>query len=680
MSVQTNTAADAAQSSAPVTPAAPDASPGKANKKKFKKKRKKSVGKRIVALLLVLALLGGSAFGVYWLFFRETPQVAMTDKTTYGALDRSIEGSGTTVPAETLAITAVSRATIEEVYVKAGDTVEEGQLLYKQDDSEVDEKIADYEEQIEEYEDEINEYETSITDLQNSIIEYQEKIVDYYADIAEVNETRQNLTIKAGFSGKITNVNAEVGKNVNSNTTLAQLTDESAMTLTQYFSYAYADQITVGMAARISVSGQMLTLDGTVSEISWVERVTDEGMKCFAVTVELANPGALREGESASCYLLTDTGLKFYPALDGTLAYKASETITAEASGELTAVKVANYDTVTAGQVLFVIDSSSYDTQLENLQKQITNTEKQITAAEKQIANYEKKIESTKEKIETTYENIEEAEESRADYAMCSEISGKVMYCTVEAGDTPNTMMSIITIYNMDTMTISVNFDELDVDYISEGTAVTITRTSAERNTYYEGTITYLSPEATSSGGVATFAATIEIDSKGELSSGVSVSYKISLGDSEEGVLAPVSALKSNDDQYYLYVKADTRPANAVDLVDPETEVPTGFYAVPVEVGSSNAQYVRILSGVAEDTEVFTRYRQSAPSNGSTTSQNQDDDEMSFEDMFGSGQMPNMGGNMPNMGGSSGGSNFGGNMGGNSGGGNSSGGNRGNRG
>lgn len=170
-------------------------------------------------------------------------------------------------------------------------------------------------------------------------------------------------------------------------------------------------------------------------------------------------------------------------------------------------------------------------------------------------------------------------------------------------------MMSVITIYNLETMNISVNFDELDVDYISEGTPVTITRTSAEKNTYYSGTITYLSPEATSSSGVATFAATIEIDSKGELSSGISVTYSISLGDSEDGVLAPIAALKNHDDKYYIYVKSDTRPANAVDLTDPEVEIPVGFYAVPVEVGNSNTQYIRILSGVAEDTELRWKRR-----------------------------------------------------------------------
>ena len=83
------------------------------------------------------------------------------------------------------------------------------------------------------------------------------------------------------------------------------------------------------------------------------------------------------------------------------------------------------------------------------------------------------------------------------------------------------------------------------------------------------------------------------------------------MGDESEGVLAPIAALKSTSEGTCLFVKADTRPDNAVDLED--GVVPDGFYAVPVETGVSNSQYVRILSGVEEGVEVFTRYQQAAP-------------------------------------------------------------------
>lgn len=110
--------------------------------------------------------------------------------------------------------------------------------------------------------------------------------------------------------------------------------------------------------------------------------------------------------------------------------------------------------------------------------------------------------------------------------------------------------------------------------------------------------------------------------------------------DGEEGVLVPLSALKSTDEGTCVFVRADTRPDNAVDLE--EGVVPDGFYAVPVEVGATNSQYARIVAGVEADTEVFTRYQNAAPSGGDTTSQGMDGEEQ--EGFPGGGQMPDFGG------------------------------------
>ncbi len=621
----------------------------KKSKKVKKLGSKKKTAKKIITLIIVLLLAGVSAFGVWRLFFKAEEKIAMTGTTTWGALDRSIEGSGTTVPAESLSVSVASNADIEEVYVSVGDYVEKGQLLYKQDDSSIDEQISDLEDQIEDYYDEINDYESSITSQRTTVSDAYSKLEDYRDSLSEYNEAIGDAVITADFSGKITGISIEEGKNVNSGAILATLTDESVMNFSQYYSYSYENKVKVGMEAQVTVDGLLHTLTGKVSSVSRVEWVSDEGMRCFEVTVEVENPGSLTDKNTATAVLVSLDGSKLYPVKEGKLNYKNTVTVTAPTSGEILDVAVVNYDTVISGQKLFEIDTDSYEAQIENTQKQIENTENQIENAYKQIENYQKKIETANEKISDAYDSISELEESRSDYLVASEIAGKVMYVNIEAGERPGMMVnSAVTIYNLETMNISVNFDELDIDYVTEGTPVVITRSGAESSKRYNGTVTYISPEATSSGGVATFAATIEIDSMGELSAGVSVSYAISLGDSEEGVLAPISALKSHEDNYYLYVKSDKRPDNAVDLEEPEIEVPQGFWAVPVEVGNSNSMYVRIISGVDKDIEVFTRYRQTAPGNSSTTSKN-GEEEPSFEDFFGSGEMPGFDGNMPNM-------------------------------
>ena len=108
-------------------------------------------------------------------------------------------------------------------------------------------------------------------------------------------------------------------------------------------------------------------------------------------------------------------------------------------------------------------------------------------------------------------------------------------------------------------------------------------------------------------------------------------------------------ALVAEPTQVHRLPWSDTPRALAIcDAVELEDGVvPDGFYAVPVETGVSNSQYVRILSGVEEGVEVFTRYQQAAPNGGDTTSQGEEP-----SDFPGGGEMPDFsGGEMPDFGG-----------------------------
>ena len=583
-----------------------------------KKARRKFPIKRAVALVVAAAVVVGGGFGIKTLFFQNETQTALTETTTYGSLSTVIEGTGTTMPADSVTYTTASTAEITGVYVSAGDTVAAGDLLYTQDDSELDEEI-------EGYQDELTELENTLSDASDQL--------------SELNERLADLTVTAPFSGRITDVTVRAGDSVGSGTKLATLVDDSKMTLTQYFSYAYEDQIYVGMKAGVSIASLMTTLDGTVTEIKKVDRVTAEGTRCFAVTVTVDNPGALSEGMTGAGYLLASSGEKLYPAVEGTLEPYASEDITATESGKLTAVNVDDYETVAAGAALFIIDGSDLEDQVETTQRSITQTQ---------------------EKITQTQEKITEAEEKRSDYQVTAEIDGKIIMVGVQEGEAPRQAgQTAVTLYNLDSMTITANIDELDIDSITMGMEVDITQSGAESDTHYTGTVTAISYEATNTNGVAYFPITITIPSEGALSAGVNVSYTITVGDESEGVLAPIAALKSTSEGTCLFVKADTRPDNAVDLED--GVVPDGFYAVPVETGVSNSQYVRILSGVEEGVEVFTRYQQTAPSGGDTTSQSGEEQGGQGMPDFG-GEMPDFGGGMPDFGGGMPGGNMGGGM------------------
>ena len=454
--------------------------------------------RRGAALLLVLALAAGAALGGKALFFSGEEQTPLTEQTTYGSLSTTLSGTGTTMPADSVTYTTASEAEITGVYVSAGDTVEVGELLYTQDDSELDDQIEEYQDQI--------------TEQENQLDDYQEQLAQLQEEIAA-------LTVTAPFAGRITDVAVDVGDNVAAGTKLATLVDDSQMCLTQYFSYAYEDQVYVGMKAGVSVASLMLNQEGTVTDIQMVDRVTAEGTHCFAVTVTLDNPGAFTEGMTGAGYLVADSGEKLYPSVEGELEYRRSQDLTAEVGGEVTGIGAVDYEQVSAGAVLVQLDGADYQKQVESVNKQITQTQ---------------------EKIVQLQEKSAETEEKRSDYAVTAELAGKIIMVNVREGESPREAgQTAVVLYNLDSMTITANIDELDIDGIAMGMEVDITQSGAESDTHYTGTVTEISYEATNSNGVAYFPITITIPSGGALSAGVNVSYSITVGDESEGVLAP---------------------------------------------------------------------------------------------------------------------------------------------
>ena len=553
--------------------------------------------KRIVATALAGVLLIASCVGAYALFFAQEERTAVTGTTTYGALNEAIEGSGTTTPADS--VTYEISGTVLEWYVEAGQEVKTGDLLYVLDASEA--------------EDEMLEYEVDLEDL--------------YEQRSEIQEGIANQQVTAPFSGHIQDLQVEAGDEVQSGMTLATLVDDSSMKATLYFSYVYEDDIYSGMPVTVSVADQMMTLEGTITDIQYVNYTTAEGMKCFAVTVEADNPGSLTEGMLVTCWAQGSDGSELYAVSDAELAFNHVETLTAQASGELTAVNAVDYQQVSSGETLFVIDASGYETQLETI--------------EKQIENYEKNIADLQEEIDT-------------EYTRYSDIDGTVVSAEYATNRMTGEDAGSVVVYNQESMEISINVDELDVDYLEVGMPVTVYRTTSSDTVFYQGELTYLSLEATSgSSGVSTFAATITITPlegrEFDLSSGVTVYYSIDTSGGEtsgESVLAPIDALCTYDDGYYLLVQADSRPDNTIDPAESGgsvTDYPAGYYAVPVEAGAYNEQYVQILSGVEEGATVFLRYQNEAPSGGDTTSEGtgEEDGGTGFP---GGGEMPDFGG------------------------------------
>lgn len=190
---------------------------------------------------------------------------------------------------------------------------------------------------------------------------------------------------------------------------------------------------------------------------------------------------------------------------------------------------------VKAGDLLYVLDSSDaedeileYEVNLEDLYEQRADIQESI-ANQRVTAPFSGRIENIQ---------VEAGDDVQSGMTLATLVDDSAMKATLYFSyayegklytgmgvtlSIPDQMLTLdgedtgsVVIYNQESMEISINVDELDVDYLEVGMPVTVYRSTSSGTVYYDGELTYLSLEATSgSSGVSTFAATVTITPPG---------------------------------------------------------------------------------------------------------------------------------------------------------------------
>jgi len=533
----------------------------KKQKKPPNKKRRKLIA-RIIWITLLVAFLGGIAFGVWRLFFQPSPTFSETAFVYRGMMESTAQGWGFVRPAASADITVLQSATVLESHVFEGDRVQEGDLLYVLESEVVD---------------------TEIRRLKSDI----DKLEKANEEIREQqNKAYAQSTVTAPFAGKLIDV-ATVNVGDSAPSLLGKIFDDSTMLLTLYYSYIYEDDITKGMRAQIAIPASMTVLEGHVNRVEKVRRITPEGIVLFEVEFAVKNPGALAEGMQATAIITTASGEDIIsaPADErddaGKLRNFREQTISTEISGKVTHFNMRNFQSVSAGTVLCRIE---YDSAGGNSQIQANNAA-----------------------IEELHEKIAEQEERYESFRRTAPISGTVMYNRLVAGEKAEPGQAVISIAQLDQMVIEAQIDERNISGISPGQSAMLEIWTNDGIQMFFGTVESASFEAKMEGSYIYFPATISADNfSGMLLPGMGVNYTITTDSRMDILIAPVNAVKMTPVGTVVFVKTDTRPDNAVDM-PPEVPMPEGFFAVPVTVGMADANGVEITSGVEEGAEVFTQ-------------------------------------------------------------------------
>lgn len=519
-------------------------------KPKGKKKRNKKWIKWGVAAVIVVAL----GFGLYRLLAPSKDETTVvTDVVQYGSITSKVENSGLSRPKKSESITLTTAGTVTDVFVTEGQQVHAGDKLFT-----IDSEAA----------------RQAVEKARKDVEGYQKQLDAKYKAVAGLN-------LAPTFSGKLLEtVKLNPGDTISEGQVVAKLVDDSTFRLKQYYSYAYKNTIRAGQTASVSIPALMSTVTGRVDAVHMVERISPEGSKLFEVEFVVNNAGSLTADMVASA-VVSAGGETIYPYESGKLEYNRSGELKSTVGGTVISSSLLDYLPVKAGQVLVRIDGEDSENEIFTLEQSLSEAQKALDTAQKNLDNCN----------------------------AVAPIDGTVMGLALTPGQELEANTTVIQIADTSTILVDATVDERNISYVKQGMPVTV---KSWDDMEYMGTVESVSLTSKVENGVASYPMVISLDNPdGTIISGSNMTYTLIASENDNCLVVPIQCVKNAqmDDGSIgkvVFVQADSRPENAIDLSVPVEGVPEGFYAVPVETGISDNYNIEIKSGLEADMTVFT--------------------------------------------------------------------------
>lgn len=511
-----------------------------------KKKKRRTWKKKVVIPVALIVVLAG-VFGVRHFLLSgkgEVTQAFTESQATRQDIQLTLSATGTIEPANQYDVTSSVQGEVLSCTFEEGDQVKKGDTLYQIDS----------------------------TDAQNSIEQAQLSLQQSQNSYNQTVESLDDLNIKSDKSGVVTKLYVEVGDQVQAGATIADVRDASSMELTVPFNASDAVGFRVGAAATVTMDSSFETLTGTVTAIDAADTVLDGYQIVRYVTIQVSNPGGLSTSSAASA---TINGVACNQGANFT--YLSEFTITAGTSGKVASLSMQEGASVSAGQTVATLSSTSVENQVEN---------SKLSLAQQQLS-----YQNTVNKLD--------------DYTITAPIDGTVITKNTKVGDTldaTNGQTTLAVIYDLSYLTFDISLDELDINQVQVGQTVHITCDSLEDAGTIEGVVTKVSVAGTTENGVTSYPVTVQIDNPPEdLLPGMNVDATIVVDEASNAVAVPISAVQRGN---IVYVKDDSAKNTDETMVN-GTLLPDGWKAVEVETGLSDDNYIEILSGIAQGDTVY---------------------------------------------------------------------------
>ena len=448
-------------------------------------------------------------------------------------VSNSLSGTGTLNPANTYTVKSLVDGKILTGGFEEGDKVEEGDVLYTIDSSDAS------------------------TNLEKASIALQQAQRSY-------DKTVDLQYVRAEVDGTVSSLKVAKGDQVTSGQEVAVIRDSSKMLLNLLFPAADAANFSVGQSADVVLDGTFETLKGTITAVTGTDELSTGNLLVRTVTIRVNNAGGLTTAQAATASVNGVSSIA-----SATFAYQAERTLTAQASGTVSAINVQEGGAVSKGDIIIEL------------------TGDELTES----------IQSASESLRSAEISMQNQQDNMSNYTITSPISGTIIEKDAKQGDALTSGSTLCVIYDLSYLEMVINVDELQIGALSVGQKVQLTADAVTDKTYV-GTVTRVSMKGSSSGGTTTYPITIRIDNTDGLRPGMNANAEIVVAEANNALVVPNAAVIRGG--YVLVSKKSPSAANAVEDMD----APDGYVYVKVETGVSDDSYTEIKSGLQEDDTV----------------------------------------------------------------------------
>jgi HlyD family secretion protein len=514
----------------------------------------------LVALLLVAGLLAGGGYYARRRLAAAAAQPAApvyaTAQVTRGPLVADVLGFGPLQPDFLAPLTAPTAGTVDQVFVHQGDVVHKGQVLAKLSNPELANRIQQDQVRLQK-------------DLQALAAALGVPVDQALAASANV----ASIPVDAPQTGRVVKWHVAVGDSVHQGDTLAEIVDDSRVVIdTGLVPYDF-QRAAVGDAVTVhfdDFAGEGVA--GTITSISPNPVPDKGGFFVYPATITLVNPGLLQPGMQGEATIHTATGDYPLPKPVRITGYGQSTVVVSPVAGTVQGLAVQENGWVQKGQRLATLGGPDA-----------------LTA-----------VAQARAQVDADQTTLQEDQQTERQLTVTSDLDGTVGAWFVQPGQRVGQGQPLGTVFNSQSMNLTIQVSELQVANVQPGQQVIVTVPGLPGKTF-RGRVTGVDTMGAVQNGLATFGVHIAVDATSGLRPGMTADARIVVQTVPDAVLVPVEAVIQQGSQAEVEVLRDGRPV-----------------AVPVTVGLVNDRYAQITSGLEPGETVITGMAQMPASPGAS--------------------------------------------------------------